>query len=97
MMTLVTLPVRVEHGAIYTLDGTTLPEQAHALLVLLPTATDAMFAMHEQGQNGQHERQQAFADFYKIVRGATQTIHLDELSDEALNELIHQIASRATA
>jgi hypothetical protein len=36
MMTLVTLPVRVEHGAIYTLDGTTLPEQAHALLVLLP-------------------------------------------------------------
>lgn len=52
-----------------------------------------MFAMHEQGQNGQDARQQAFADFYEIVRGATQTIHLDELSDEALNELIHQIAS----
>lgn len=92
-MTLVTLPVRVEHGAIYTLDGTTLPEQAHALLVLLPAAPDTMFTTSEHGQNGQPKRQQAFADFYEIVRGATQTIHLDDLSDEALNELIHQARS----
>lgn len=36
------------------------------------------------------KRQQAFAYFYEIVQAANETIHLDDLSDEQLNELIHQ-------
>lgn len=89
-MSLVTVPVRVEHGAIFSVDGTPLPEHATALLVLLPPPADS-FAEQDNRTNesGNVERDNAFARFYESVYRHAQEIHLDELTDEQLNELVH--------
>jgi len=88
-MTLITVPVRVEHGTIYTVDGTTLPENADALLILLPSSTDPTKRIPDEPD----ERQQAFTRFYTTVHQATQAIQLDELDDDQLNDLVHAARS----
>lgn len=88
-MTLITVPVRVEHGTIYTVDGTTLPENADALLILLPPSTDLTKRITDEPD----ERQQAFTRFYATVHQVAHAIQLDELDDDQLNDLVHAARS----
>lgn len=78
-MTLQAVPVTIEDGLVRSMDGSSLPQHAYAVLVILPNPIS---------ERSTEEWQQPFDDFFSFVRG--QSINdLDKVSDLELNSLIH--------
>lgn len=78
-MTLQAVPVTIEDGMVRSMDGSTLPRRAHAVLVILPEPSS---------DHAQEEWQRPFDDFFAVV----QSEHfrgLEDVSDEELNALVH--------
>ena len=84
-MALQAVPVKVERGVVRAMDGSPLPEQAYALLVILPTPAE--------GDN-LAEWQRPFEAFFDQVRENLASKSLTELSDAELNSLVHTARQR---
>jgi hypothetical protein len=77
-MTLQAVPVTIVDGKVRSMDGSTLPRRAHAVLVILP----------DPANDRQEEWQQPFDEFFALVQ-SQQFTGLDDVSDEDLNALVH--------
>jgi hypothetical protein len=83
-MDLHTVPVRIKHGVVTAIDGSPLPEQAYALLVIMPEpATDEALA----------EWQRPFDAFFEQAR-RNPARNLEQVSEAELNALIHDARQR---
>lgn len=72
-------PVRIEEGAVSSLDGTPLPRRANAVLVVLPEAGN---------DPRQTEWLAAFRDCLSVLRERG-TGNADDVTDGELNKLVH--------
>jgi hypothetical protein len=79
-MTILTVPVKVERGVIRTIDGSPLPEEAYALLVILPESS--------KGEN-LAEWQLPFDAFFELVR-RNRPSDLEHMVDTELNAIVHE-------
>lgn len=78
-MTLQAVPVTIEDGMVRSMDGSTLPRRAHAVLVILPDSSS------DQTQGAW---QLPFDEYFALVQ-SQQFAGLEDVSDEELNALIH--------
>jgi hypothetical protein len=79
-MTLQAYPVKIEGGVVKSVDGTPLPQQAYAVLVILPGPSETMPL---------EEWQKPFETFFAIVRANPPQEDLSKVSDAELNALVH--------
>lgn len=78
-MTMQAYPVQIERGKIRSTDGSTLPEHAYAVLVVLP----------EPSSSHAEEWQKSFDAYFAVVQQHPPLQSLDTLQDDQLNQLVH--------
>jgi hypothetical protein len=79
-MPLQAIPVKVERGVVRTVDGSPLPEQANALLVIMPA--------EPEGED-LAAWQRPFDAFFEIVNQHPPSKVLEQVSDAELNKVVH--------
>ncbi|MBI3361092.1 MAG: hypothetical protein HY023_08270 [Chloroflexi bacterium] len=79
-MTLQAYPVRLEGGVVKSVDGTPLPEQAYAVLVILPAPARTMSL---------EEWQKPFDAFFAAVQAHPPIRDLSKVTDAELSALVH--------
>ncbi len=75
-----TVPVKLDNGVVRSIDGSPLPEQAYALLVIMPEPVEGETPT---------EWQQPFDAFFEQVRRSQPAEDLDPISDGELNAIVH--------
>lgn len=80
-MTLNAYPVKLEDGEVRTLDGSPLPEQAFAVLVILPGPPTSVTP---------EAWREPFATFLTAWKNSPSAHNLEALSDAELNTLVHR-------
>jgi hypothetical protein len=75
-----TVAVRIDNGVVRSIDGSPLPEQAYALLVIMPRRVEGETPT---------EWQQAFDAFFEQVRRNPPPEDLEQVSDRELNAIVH--------
>lgn len=83
-MTIQTLPVSVENGVIRILGDALLPKNAKAFLVIVP----------EVESSANQEWQLAFDTYFDLVESDDADLSIDELSDNELAEIIHDVRAQ---
>lgn len=78
-MTLQAYPVRLDQGVVRTVDGSSLPSNAYAVLVVMPEPAVAKPA---------EEWEEPFTQFLETLSRSS-TIGFDDVSDDELNTIIH--------
>lgn len=78
-MTLQAYPVRLDQGVVRTVDGSSLPPNAYAVLVVMPEPAVAKPA---------GEWEEPFIQFLETLSQAS-SVGFDDVSDEELNTIIH--------
>lgn len=78
-MTLQALPVKIQHGVVRTIDGSALPEEGYAVLVILPSTTSL---------TDDEVWRQPFEDFFATAESQSFP-GFDDVTDDELNKIIH--------
>ena len=78
-MTLQAYPVRLDQGVVRTVDGSSLPKNAYAVLVVMPEPAVAKSA---------EEWEAPFTQFLEML-SRDFSVGFDDVSDEELNTIIH--------
>lgn len=84
-MTLQAYPVKLEGGVVKSVDGTPLPQQAYAVLVILPAPAETMSL---------EEWKKPFETFFGTVRAHPPAEDLSKVNDAELNALVHAARKR---
>ena len=74
------IPVKVERGVVRTVDGSPLPEQANALLVIMPAEPEG---------DDLAAWQRPFDAFFECVQQHPPSRGLEQVSDAELNGIVH--------
>jgi hypothetical protein len=80
-----TVPVKIDKGTIQSVDGSPLPEQAYALLVIMPEPVEG---------EALAEWQRPFDVFFEQVRQHPAPRNLDQIGEAELNALVHSARQR---
>lgn len=78
-MTLQAYPVRLDQGVVRTVDGSSLPPNAYAVLVVMPDPAVVKPA---------EEWEEPFTQFLEML-SRDFSVGFDDVSDEELNTIIH--------
>jgi hypothetical protein len=75
-----TVAVRIDNGVVHSIDGSPLPEQAYALLVIMPERTEG---------EPSTEWKRPFDAFFEQVRRSPASEDLDQVGEADLNAIVH--------
>ncbi len=90
-MSLQALAVKIENGIVHTMDGSSLPQNGQAILVIVP---ETSVTGHGNGQSTRGDDEalwrKPFEAYFAIAATAQSSHNLDELDDRELNAIVHE-------